>query len=102
MDPGLLRLRRHHHSLLLSPFSDVGGLCRDFLNGPPESLGRDDQASTASGLIAHLVVSHIARQSSAASTLGFSSYWWSRQCVICTLQACIELRIVLRLVFRRH
>ena len=45
------------------------------------------QALTDPDLIAHLVVSHIARQSSAASTLGFSSHRWSRQCVICTPQS---------------
>ena len=48
MDLELLRLRRHHHVLLLTPFSDDGGLCRDFHNGLPESPGRDDQASTDS------------------------------------------------------
>ena len=45
-------------------------------------LGHNDQALTDPDLKAHLVVCHIARQSSAASTLGFSSHRWSRQCVI--------------------
>ena len=76
------RLRRHHHALLfLPPFTDDGNSVT--------RLGREhnDQVLTDPDLIAHLVVSHIARQSSAASTLGLSSHWWSRQCVVCTPQS---------------
>ena len=52
-------------------------------------LGQEynDQALTDPDLTAHLVVCHIARQSSAAVALGFSSHWWSRECVICTPQS---------------
>ena len=72
------RLRRHHHALLfLHPFTDDGNSVT--------RLGQEynDSALTDPDLVAHLVVSYTARQSSAASTLGFSSHWWSRECVIC-------------------
>ena len=46
----------------------------------------NEQVLTDPDLIVHLIIPHIARQSSAAPALSFHSHWWSRPCVICTPQ----------------
>ena len=81
------RLHRHHHALLLLlPVTDDGRSAT--------RLGQEhnDQGLTDPDPTAHFVVSHIARQSSAAPTLGFHSHWWSRQCVICAPQLHLKHR----------